>query len=78
MASIRLKELLKRKVSKEIVISNQTDKNITSNRKYSYQKIMLRFTEIVHVLLLPIFYLFDKFNLGENLDLIIKKAGKKI
>jgi len=78
MAAIRLKELLKRKVSKEMVISYQANKNINSNRKYLYQKILLRFTEILHVLLVPLFYLFDKLNLGENLDLIIKKSDRKI
>jgi 2-polyprenyl-3-methyl-5-hydroxy-6-metoxy-1,4-benzoquinol methylase len=76
MALIKVKEILKQKVSKEIIISNLpncSNNPISSNRKYIYQKSMLKFTEFIHLLFIPLFYFLDKVNLGENLDLIIKK-----
>jgi len=75
LATINLKGAIDNKISKKETIKSNIKTKASNNRKYSYLKMMYKFSKITQTILYPFFFLIDKAGLGENLSLVsrIKK-----
>jgi 2-polyprenyl-3-methyl-5-hydroxy-6-metoxy-1,4-benzoquinol methylase len=73
LSRLGIKDNINNKISKKEEIVSKNEVKTINNKKYSYLKLGYKISKGIQFVFTPLFYLFDKMGLGENLTLVSKK-----
>lgn len=70
---IGLKKVIDKKISKKTEIITEDKTIVKSNRKFIFLRAMFKVSFVIQTIFYPLFFIFDKANKGENLQVIAQK-----